>query len=76
MDQERSAKRSTERGTIFNRFLYYKAVIESLLVTTVSSKNRLARVTDSSLYRGGISGRYIRGRLSRSLGRKSPCTEM
>ncbi len=48
--------------------------MESLLATTVSSENRLARVADSSLYRGGISGRYIRERLSESLSRKSPCT--
>ncbi len=45
-------------------------------MTTVSSEIRHSRVADSSLYKGGISGRYIEGGLSRSLGRKGPCARM
>ncbi len=41
-------------------------------MTTVSSKIRSSRVSDSSLYRGNISSRYIKERLSKSLGKKGP----
>ncbi len=52
--------------------LCHRVVVGSLLVTAVFSKNRLARVANSSSYRGSIGGRYIRGRLSESPGRKGP----
>ncbi len=45
-------------------------------VTTVASEIRLFRVADSSLYRGGISSRYIKQGLSRSLGRKGLCVRV
>ncbi len=32
-------------------------------MTTISSEIKPSRVADSSLYRGGISGRYIKERL-------------
>ncbi len=56
--------------------LYYRVVIEALLVTTISSENKPTKVADSSLYRGSISSRYIEGGLSRSLGRKGSCTKV
>ncbi len=45
-------------------------------MTAVSGETRYSRAADSSSYRGGISGGYIEGGLSRSLGRKSPCARM
>ncbi len=45
-------------------------------MTTISGETRHSEATDSGSYRGDISGRYIEGGLSRSLGRKGPCTRM
>ncbi len=67
---------SSKRVIGIRESLYHKAVMESLLVTAISSKNRLARAANSSLYRGGISGEYIRGGLSGSSDRKGLCTRV
>ncbi len=56
--------------------LCHRAVVGSLLATTVSSDNRLVGAANSSSYGGGIGSRYIRGRLSGSLGRKGPCARV
>ncbi len=45
-------------------------------MTTVSSEIRPFRAADSSSYRGGINGRYIKEGLNESLSRKGPCTEV
>ncbi len=45
-------------------------------MTAISGEIRQSRTADGSLYRGGISGRYIKRGLSGSLGRKGPCTGM
>ncbi len=71
MGQSRSERVVEIRGS-----LYHRAVISSLLATTVSSENRSTKAVDSSSYRGSISGRYIKGRLSRLLGRKGLCARV
>ncbi len=43
-------------------------------MTAVSGEIRHSGVANSGSYEGGISSRYIEGGLSRSLGRKGPCT--
>ncbi len=45
-------------------------------MTIVVRGFRPVRVGNSSLYEGSISGRYIKGRLSRSPSRKGPCARV
>ncbi len=45
-------------------------------MTAVPGEIRQSRTADSSSYGGGIGGRYIKGGLSGSLGRKGPCARM
>ncbi len=66
----------SERVVGIRGSLCHRAVMESLLVTTVSSKNKPARVANSSSYRGSISSKYIREGLCRLPGRKGPCTRV
>ncbi len=56
--------------------LCHRAVVGSLLITAVSGKNRPARAVNSSSYRGGFGGRYIKRGLSGSLGRKGLYTRV
>ncbi len=45
-------------------------------MTAISSEIRQSETADSGSYGGGVGGGYIKGGLSGSLGRKSPCARM
>ncbi len=66
----------SEKVVEIRESLCCRAVVELHLGNCYINEIRHFRAADSSSYRGGISDGYIKRGLSKSLGKKGPCTGM